>query len=225
MADPGDEEEQEPNAEEEENLQGLVDRIPIVGESNGELIAKVIHTGPLTDAEYNNMLVRMNETSLDGLVRQVVTNNRSNMAAIDRSTGNFRRWLQSTFYYVLAWEDKWVADGDPVVKKQDGRPIPRRKKGRIEVDKDGEVLLEMEYPEPKWGRALSRKWIEPNEAKELLKTGSKLITSDEEKKLRKEEKHKFFHDPLEYGPFQYNPLEYEGIIVKERLWFLSGSQT
>lgn len=227
-------------SDEEDPFANLVNSIPIIGQS------KVVQTGPLTDAEYNNMLVRMNETSLDALVRGVVTNDRTNMASIDqmsKSQGNFRRWIPSIFYYKLEFDWEWKAVGEPVVKKDaNGIPIPERKEPRankkrpqkekipyeewpIDVDRNGVVVLQEEYPEPVCYRSLIRKWIKPNEAKALLNSGRRSITSEEEQKLRKEEKQKFSFGPEEYGPFTQDRLEYEGAIVKERLWFLSGAQS
>lgn len=241
MADGDDENEEEQNEEEQPVL---LDHIPIVGESDGKVMGKPIHTGPLTDAEYNDLLVRQNETSLDALVRGVVTNDRTNMASIDqmaRSQGNFRRWIPSKFNYKLVSEWEWVASKEGKVKLDaQGKPVPSRdepkenksrpkndkipyEKWPIKVDIHGKVVLEMEYPEPVCVKTLKRKWINPEEARRLIADGRRVITSEEEEKLRKEEKRKFTEDPEEYGPFL--PLEYEGVIVTERLWFLSGAQT
>lgn len=240
----GEEDQDDQTGDDDDLTNNLVARIPLVGESNGEVSTKVIHTGPLTDAEYNNLLVRQNETSLDALVRGVVTNDRTNMASVDqisKSEGNFRRWIQSKFHYELASDWEWVASKEGKAKLDaQGKPVPSREEPKenksrpkndkipyedwpIKVDKKGKVVLEMEYPEPVCVKTLKRKWINPEEARRLIANGRRLITSEEEEKLRKEEKRKFTQDPKEYGPFL--PLEYEGVIVTERLWFLSGAQT
>ncbi len=126
---------------------------------------EIPQTGPLTDAEYNNLMVRQYETSLDGLLRTLVTNTRVNMQAIDqiaRTLGALRRWVPVWF-----WEEKedngqwktnnpWKRDeaGKPAIlcKEVNGKSVPDLKNGKIQY-------VPNDSPEVVWVPDVSWKWV------------------------------------------------------------------